>query len=435
MDNIIRKYIDYISRNKTERECVESTIKMAEEMGYKNIEETESLKVGDKVYCNVYKKALILFNIGSEEIENGMNILGAHIDSPRIDLKMKPLYEKGGIVYLNTHYYGGIKKYQWVTHPLSLRGHVIKKNGEDVSVLLGEEDDDFTFTISDILPHIAQEQMKKSAAEFIPGESLDLVVALGSESEKDNGRKEVLSILKDKYGIEEDDFLSAELEVVPAGRAKYLGLKKDMILGYGQDDRVCAFTSVAAMLEEKDVRRTSCTILADKEEIGSDGATGMHSLMLENALYEVLVRMGKDSAITARRALKNSVMLSSDVNSAYDPLNAELYDEDNASRLGGGIVFNKYTGSRGKNGASDANAELIARLRNTLDEKKIKYQMADMAKVDVGGGGTIAKFMAYYGMQVIDAGVSVLSMHAPFEITSTFDVECAYNAYRAFLNM
>lgn len=436
MDNTIRRYLDFISNNKTERECVKSIIELCRKQGYKDLMEYEVLNPGDKAYVNIYDKSIVLFQIGEEPIENGMNILGAHIDSPRLDFKMKPLYESKGIVYFNTHYYGGIKKYQWLSHPLAIHGSVFKKNGEEVRLVLGEDSDEFTFAISDILPHIAQEQMKKTASEFINGEDLDLVIGLNETDEKDAGKKAILALLEEKYGIKEEDFLSAELEIVPAGKAKLLGLKGDMVFGYGQDDRVCAFTSLEAMLEQKrNTRRTSCCILVDKEEIGSTGATGMNSLMLENVLSEVVERLGGYNGLTVRRCLKNSLMLSSDVNSAYDPLNTGLYDEDNSSKLGGGVVFNKYTGSRGKSGASDANPEFIAKLRAQMDEAGVKYQMAEMAKVDVGGGGTIAKFAAYYGMQVIDAGVAVLSMHAPWEITAVSDVLTTKNCYKAFLEI
>ncbi len=435
MSDTVKKYIKFISENKSERECVQTFIKEAEKKGYSPIEDHEILSPGDRVYITVYGKAIALFEIGTEPLEEGLNILCAHIDSPRLDLKMKPLYEKNGIVYLNTHYYGGIKKYQWVTLPLAIHGVVAKKNGEVVNVVMGEDDDDYTFAISDILPHIAQEQMKKSASEFIPGENLDVIVGLNREDKKGEGKNEVLKVLKEKYGIDEDDFLSAELEVVPAGKAKYLGLRKDMIIGYGQDDRVCAYTSFLAALEHNKAKRTCCCLLVDKEEIGSVGATGMDSLLLENALSELALRLASSTEIKIRRALKNSYMLSSDVNSALDPLNMDLYDEDNSSSLGGGIVFNKYTGSRGKSGASDANAEYIAKLRRTMDDNKVKFQMADMAKVDVGGGGTIAKYAAWYGMNVIDSGVAVLSMHSPFEITSTYDVEMAKKCYTAFLDI
>ena len=437
MNGLIERYKSFLDEGKTERECVRRTIALAEANGYRRLESVESLKCGDKVYVEDYEKAIALFHIGSEPMEKGMNILGAHIDSPRLDIKMNPLYESEGLVYLDTHYYGGIKKYQWVAMPLAIHGVVVKTTGEKINVVLGEEDDEFTFTISDILPHIAQEQMKKSAGEFIPGEDLDLVVGLGEKDEegKSKAKEAILSILKEKYGIEEKDFLSSELEVVPAGKAKYLGLDSSMVLGYGQDDRICAFTSLEALLEGKTEKRTSVCILVDKEEIGSTGATGMDSRFFENATAEVLAAMGLTSSLSLRRTLKNSMMLSSDVNSAYNPLNTSLYDKKNSSYLSGGVVFNKYTGSRGKSGASDANPEFIGKIRGVMDKNGVKYQMAELAKVDVGGGGTIAKFSAYYGMSVIDCGVSILSMHAPWEISSVKDIEEAKNAYKAFLTL
>ena len=437
MNGLIERYKSFLDEGKTERECVRRTIALAEANGYRRLESVESLKCGDKVYVEDYEKAIALFHIGSEPMEKGMNILGAHIDSPRLDIKMNPLYESEGLVYLDTHYYGGIKKYQWVAMPLAIHGVVVKTTGEKINVVLGEEDDEFTFTISDILPHIAQEQMKKSAGEFIPGEDLDLVVGLGEKDEegKSKAKEAILSILKEKYGIEEKDFLSSELEVVPAGKAKYLGLDSSMVLGYGQDDRICAFTSLEALLEGKTEKRTSVCILVDKEEIGSTGATGMDSRFFENATAEVLAAMGLTSSLSLRRTLKNSMMLSSDVNSAYDPLNTSLYDKKNSSYLSGGVVFNKYTGRRGKSGASDANPEVIGKIRGVMDKNGVKYQMAELAKVDVGGGGTIAKFSAYYGMSVIDCGVSILSMHAPWEISSVKDIEEAKNAYKAFLTL
>ena len=437
MNGLIERYKSFLDEGKTERECVRRTIALAEANGYRRLESVESLKCGDKVYVEDYEKAIALFHIGSEPMEKGMNILGAHIDSPRLDIKMNPLYESEGLVYLDTHYYGGIKKYQWVAMPLAIHGVVVKTTGEKINVVLGEEDDEFTFTISDILPHIAQEQMKKSAGEFIPGEDLELVGGLGEKDEegKSKAKEAILSILKEMYGIEEKDFLSSELEVVPAGKAKYLGLDSSMVLGYGQDDRICAFTSLEALLEGKTEKRTSVCILVDKEEIGSTGATGMDSRFFENATAEVLAAMGLTSSLSLRRTLKNSMMLSSDVNSAYDPLNTSLYDKKNSSYLSGGVVFNKYTGSRGKSGASDANPEFIGKIRGVMDKNGVKYQMAELAKVDVGGGGTIAKFSAYYGMSVIDCGVSILSMHAPWEISSVKDIEEAKNAYKAFLTL
>lgn len=436
MNNLINNYMSFLNDGKTERECVKKVKALAREKGYKSIDEYKTLKTGDKVYVENYEKSIALYHIGKDDISRGMNTLGAHIDSPRLDVKMNPIYESDGVVYLDTHYYGGIKKYQWVTIPLAIHGIVCKTSGEKIEVNIGE-DDDFTFCISDILPHIAQEQMKKSASDFINGENLDLVLGLNEDNDKDSkdkGKEKILSILKEKYNIEEKDFLSSELEIVPSGKAKYLGLDKSMILGYGQDDRICAFTSLVALLDsDKTPIRTSVCLLVDKEEIGSVGATGMDSMFFENATAEILDKMGVYSSLNLRRTLKNTTMLSSDVNSAFDPLNSDLYDKKNSSYLSRGIVFNKYTGSKGKSGASDANAEFIASLRSLLEKNDIKYQIAEMAKVDVGGGGTIAKFSAYYGMQVIDAGVAILSMHAPWEISSVKDIESAYSCYKAFL--
>ncbi len=446
MSNLIERYKSFLDNGKTERECVNTAIALAKEKGYKDLSDVSSLKSGDKVYVNNYGKAVAFYHIGEGDIEKGMNILGAHIDSPRLDVKMNPLYESDGLVYLDTHYYGGIKKYQWVTLPLAIHGVVCKTNGEVISVRIGEDDDEYTFCISDILPHMAQEQMKKSASEFIPGEDLDLIVGLGEKEndekkeedkkeEKEKAKKRILAVLKEKYNITEKDFLSSELEIVPSGKARYLGFDKSMVLAYGQDDRICSFTSLDALLEGETEERTSVCLLVDKEEIGSTGATGMDSRFFENATAEVLDKMGKYSSLTLQRAMRNSMMLSSDVNSAYDPLNSSLYDKRNSSFLAGGVVFNKYTGSRGKSGASDANPEFISRLRATLEKNNIPYQMAEMAKVDVGGGGTIAKFSAYYGMQVIDCGVAILSMHAPWEISSVKDIESAKNTYKAFLTI
>ena len=445
--NIAENYKNFLKNGKTERECTTEIIRLAEEKGYKNIDTVEKLKAGDKVYVSKWNKSIALFNIGSDSIEKGMNILGAHIDSPRLDIKQNPLYESDFIVYLNTHYYGGIKKYQWVTIPLALHGVVCLKNGTTVNISIGENIEDPVFCISDILPHLAQKQMEENAREFIPGESLDIICGSGlpdmdEDSEKDeknkdkeSAKKNILKILKDKYGIEEKDFNSAELEVVPAGEPRYLGFDKSLILAYGQDDRSCAYTSVQAILDSETTGKTLCCICVDKEEIGSVGATGMASHFMENAVAEVVARLGNYSDLTLRRCLNNSYMLSSDVNSAFDPMNAGLYDKKNSSFLGGGIVFNKYTGSRGKSGASDASPEFIAMLRNALDKANIKYQLAELGKVDQGGGVTIAYLAAKYGMYVLDAGVAVLSMHAPWEITSVFDIEEAYKAYKEFLRI
>lgn len=442
--DLIEEYKKFLENGKTERECVSLIIQLAEKNGYKDVQKNDFLKPGEKVYVCKRNKSIALFEIGTGSIENGMNILGAHIDSPRLDVKQNPLYEKDFLVYLNTHYYGGIKKYQWVTLPLALHGVVCLKDGSTVKVSIGEKSDEPVFCISDILPHLAQKQMKETAADFIDGESLDLIC--GSEipstqdedsesKEKDKAKKLVLEILKEKYGIEEKDFNSAELEVVPAGAPRDLGFDRSLILAYGQDDRSCAYTSAQAMVDCKASSRTNCCICVDKEEIGSYGATGMGSHFMENAVAEVVARLGEYSELAVRRCLNNSWMLSSDVNSAYDPMNANLFDKENSSFLGGGIVFQKYTGSRGKSGASDADPEFIAKLRNILDSGNVKYQLAELGKVDQGGGGTIAHLAAKYGMYVLDAGVAVLSMHAPWEITSKEDIQQAYNGYKLFLGM
>ncbi|MDO4505931.1 MAG: aminopeptidase [Spirochaetales bacterium] len=451
--DIVENYKNFLKNGKTERECTSEIIRLAEEKGYRDINKVEKLKAGDKVYISKWNKSVALFHIGSDPIEKGMNILGAHIDSPRLDIKQNPLYESDFIVYLNTHYYGGIKKYQWVTIPLALHGVVCLKDGTTVNINVGESDADPVFCISDILPHLAQKQMEGNAREFIPGEILDLICGSGSpdteddtekedkeksedkKKEKESAKKNILKILKDKYGIEEKDFNSAELEVVPAGAPRDLGFDRSLILAYGQDDRSCAYTSVQAILDTEKTEKTLCCLCVDKEEIGSVGATGMASHFMENAVAEVVARLGDYSELALRRCLNSSYMLSSDVNSAYDPMNAGLYDKKNASFLGGGIVFNKYTGSRGKSGASDASPEFIAMLRNALDNAGIKYQLAELGKVDQGGGGTIAYLAAKYGMYVLDAGVAVLSMHAPWEITSRFDIEEAYKAYKEFLRI
>ena len=450
--NIAENYKKFLKNGKTERECTAEIIRLADEKGYRNIESVDCLKSGDRVYVLKWNKAIALFNIGNTSIEKGMNILGAHIDSPRLDVKQNPLYESDFIVYLNTHYYGGIKKYQWVTIPLALHGVVCLKDGTTVSICIGEKEGDPVFCISDILPHLAQKQMEGNAREFIPGENLDLICGSGivkkdedsddsadeekaKKKEKESAKKAVLKILKETYGIEEKDFSSAELEVVPAGDPRDLGFDRSLILAYGQDDRSCAYASVQAMLDIEKTEKPLCCICVDKEEIGSVGATGMASHFMENAVAEVIARLGNYSEIALRRCLASSLMLSSDVNSAYDPLNPGLYDKENSSFLGGGIVFQKYTGARGKSGASDASPEFIARLRSALDKAGIKYQNAELGKVDQGGGGTIAYHAAKYGMFVLDAGVSVMSMHAPWEITSKFDIEEAYRAYVEFLKI
>ena len=444
-------YKNFVSTAKTEREVIIQTIKIAEENGFVNIKEylknNNRLKPGDKIYDINMNKAMILAVIGDEKLENGLNIVGSHIDSPRLDLKSTPIYEEGNICLLDTHYYGGIKKYQWTTLPLAIHGIVCKKDGTIINVTIGENEDDPVFSISDILPHLAQEQMKSIASEFIKGEDLDLIIGSEIPESKDDEthnkdekceKKEnpIFTLLKEKYNIEKDDFNSAELEVVPAGKARDLGLDRSLILAYGQDDRSCAFTSVQAIFDAKPSERTQCCLCVDKEEIGSVGATGMASNLFENMIAEVIAKAEPVySELILRRCLSNSNMLSSDVNAAYDPLNSGLYDKDNASVLGGGITFQKYTGARGKSGASDANPEFIAKVRAAMDENKVRYQMAELGKVDQGGGGTIAYHAAKYGMNVLDAGVAVLSMHAPWEITSKEDIIQAYNGNKAFLGI
>lgn len=443
-EELISGYKKFLDNGKTERECVQQIIEIAESKGYKDISNFGKLNPGDKVYITKMNKAIALFEIGKDKLENGMNILGAHIDSPRLDAKQNPLYEKDSIVYLNTHYYGGIKKYQWTTLPLAIHGVVCKKDGSTVKIVIGEDESDPVFCISDILPHLAQEQMKDKASDFIKGEDLDVILGSANPSEKkeskdekkdkDFAKKSILKLLKEKYGIEEKDFTSAELEIVPAGKSRDLGFDRSLILAYGQDDRSCAFTSMQAMLDTQAKNRTTCCLFVDKEEIGSVGATGMASNLFENMVSEIVARTESQySELTVRRTLSNSNMLSSDVNAAYDPMNANLFDKENASSLGGGIAFQKYTGSRGKSGASDSNPEFIAKIRRAMDEANVSYQMAELGKVDQGGGGTIAYHAAKYGMNVLDAGVAVLSMHAPWEITSKEDIKQIYNGLKAFL--
>lgn len=428
-------YKDYISKNKTERACVKDSIRLAKEKGFKPLESFETLKPGDKVYVNNRDKNIALFVIGNKPLTEGMRILGAHIDSPRMDLKQNPLYESEGFVLADTHYYGGVKKYQWVTIPLSLYGVVAKKDGTVVDVVIGEDDNDPVVGISDLLIHLAAEQLDKKASKVIEGENLD--VTLGNMplvgEEKDAVKANILKLLKDKYDIEEEDFVSAEIEVVPSGKARDYGLDRSMIAGYGHDDRVCAYTSLTAILDMDVCDYTCCTILVDKEEIGSVGATGAQSLFFENTIGEMLVKMGIDSFVQTRLTLSRSKMLSSDVSAGVDPLFVSVNDKKNAAYLGNGIVFNKYTGARGKSGSNDASAEYVARIRAVMDESNIHYQTAELGKVDLGGGGTIAYILGNYNMDVIDAGIAVLNMHAPMEVVSKVDVYETYQAYKAFL--
>lgn len=432
-------YKNFISKCKTERECVKETIKIVEEKGYKNLDDViknnETLKSGDKVYANNMNKTIALFVIGEEPIENGMKILGAHIDSPRLDLKQNPLYEDSDLVLLDTHYYGGIKKYQWVTLPLAIHGVVAKTDGSLVEVVIGEDENDPVVGISDLLIHLSQTQMEKRGNKVVEGEDLNVLVGSipKKEKEKDAVKANILNILKEKYNIEEEDFLSAELEIVPAGKARDYGIDRSMIMGYGHDDRVCAYTSLKAMLEIEKSDKTCVCLLVDKEEIGSVGATGAQSLFFENTVSELLLKQGTDSFVKTRKAMANSKMLSSDVSAGVDPLYLSVNDKKNAAYLGKGIVFNKYTGARGKSGSNDANPEYMAEIRKILDDDNIYYQTAELGKVDQGGGGTIAYILGNYNMNVIDAGVAVLNMHAPMEIVSKVDVYEAYLAYRTFL--
>lgn len=444
VDALSRAYRAFLNHGKTERECVKQIVERAKEAGYKElselIKEGKTCKPGDKVYAVNMEKTVILFQVGSEPLENGMNILGAHIDSPRLDVKQNPLYEDGDFAFLDTHYYGGIKKYQWVTIPLAIHGVVVKKNGEKVVINIGEKEDDPVFFISDLLVHLAAEQLEKKASKVIEGEALDIIIGNRPlQDVKDDEKKEkvqafTLKLLKEQYGIEEKDFLSAELEIVPAGEAREAGLDRSMVLGYGQDDRVCAFSSLEAILEVQDLKRTGCCILVDKEEIGSVGATGMQSRFFENAVAELLaLTTGAYNDLILRRCLANSRMLSSDVSSAFDPTYAASFDKKNVAYLGHGMVFNKFTGARGKSGSNDANAEYLGFIRKVMDDAGVTFQTAELGKVDLGGGGTIAYILSLYGMNVIDCGVPVLNMHAPHEATSKADLYEAKCGYKAFL--
>lgn len=447
LHEINEKYKECLDRGKTERECVRVSVELAKAAGYRDIREVlaqgKALTQGDKVYAVCMDKMIALFNMGQQPISAGMNILGAHIDSPRIDVKQNPLYENDDFAYLDTHYYGGIKKYQWVAGPMALHGVVAKKDGTVVDVVIGEKDSDPVLVITDLLIHLASKQMEQKAAAVIEGEKLDILIGNRpldknedlKEEQKEAVKANVLKLLKDTYDIEEEDFTSAELELVPAGKARDCGLDRSMILAYGQDDRVCAFTSLFAMLDERNVTRTGCCLLVDKEEIGSVGATGMHSRFFENTVAELVALNEGESELKVRRALANSRMLSSDVSAGYDPMFAEVFEKRSAAFLSRGLSFNKFTGSRGKSGSNDANAEYLGKLRRVFDDAKVAYQFSELGRVDAGGGGTIAYIMANYGMEVIDSGVAVLNMHAPYEVSSKADVYEAVKGYRAFLRM
>lgn len=441
------EYRRFISLCKTERECVEEGVRILKASGYKDLKDViaadEKLKAGDKVYAVNMNKAIVAFNIGEDSIESGMNILGAHIDSPRLDIKQNPLYEETGLVLLDTHYYGGIKKYQWVATPLALHGVVALKDGTTVKVVIGEDIDDTVVGISDLLIHLASEQMDKKAAKVVEGEALDILVGSmplkneetksDKEDCKDAVKKNILAILKEKYGIEEEDFMSAELEAVPAGPARDYGIDRSMIIGYGHDDRVCAYPSLIALVNSDMTKRTGVCILVDKEEIGSVGATGMQSRFFENMVAEVMDRCGEYSELKLRRALANSYMLSSDVSAAYDPNYASVFEKKNAAYFGKGMVFNKYTGARGKSGSNDASAEFVGKLRKVMDDADVAFQTAELGKVDIGGGGTIAYILANLDMNVIDSGIAVQNMHAPYEVISKADLYETLKGYEAFL--
>lgn len=455
LEKLSAGYRSFLDNGKTERECIDTIVNMIEEAGYVELDKAaasgKKLKKGDKVYSVWMNKSIAIYRLGEKPLAEGMNILGAHIDSPRMDVKQNPLYEEGGFAYLDTHYYGGVKKYQWVTLPLAIHGVIVKKDGTTVELAVGEDEDDPVFFISDLLIHLAAEQLEKKAAKVIEGEALDLIV--GSKplviKEENDGKKEeksgdaekakeavkagVLDILKNTYNVSEEDFISAELEIVPAGKAREAGFDRSMILAYGQDDRVCAYTSLKAMLDTKKTERTVCCILVDKEEIGSVGATGMQSKFFENSVAELMELAGEYSELNVRRCLAHSCMLSSDVSAGFDPSYASCFEKKNAAFLGKGMVFNKFTGARGKSGSNDANAEYMAHIRGIFDKKGVQFQTAELGKVDVGGGGTIAYILALYGMNVIDSGVAVLNMHAPWEATSKADIYETYRGYKAFV--
>ena len=476
LEQLTAEYIDFISDNKTERECAAAAIALAEERGYRPLDEAvregRALRAGDKVWAQAHGKALILAHLGSAPLAEGFNILGAHLDSPRLDLKQNPFSESNGLAHLDTHYYGGIKNYQWVTLPLALHGVIAKTDGTVVEVNVGEDAGDPVFCGTDLLIHLAGKQMGKKASEVVEGEDLDILIgnrplviekddadgaddgdaAAGVDpaatevdaadrpvyeklAEKEPVKAFALKLLAEKYGIAEEDFLSAEIEAVPAGRARDLGFDRSMVIGYGQDDRVCAFTSLAAQLALADaaLEKTGMCVLVDKEEIGSVGATGMASQFFENTVAEIMELAGEGGPLPLRRALAASSMLSSDVSAGFDPAYAAAFEAKNSAYLGRGLVFNKYTGSRGKSGSNDASAEYVARIRRVMGDAGVSFQTAELGKVDVGGGGTIAYIPAKYGMDVIDSGVPVLSMHAPWEVTSKADIYEAFKGYEAFL--
>ncbi len=438
LETLMNGYKAFLTTSKTERECAANIVDMASRSGYVSLEQVIKtgtvLRPGDKVYATLMGKMVILAHMGEQPLTEGVNIIGSHMDSPRLDVKQNPLYEESGLAYLDTHYYGGIKKYQWTTVPMALHGVIIKKDGTCVPVNIGEGADDPVFCISDLLVHLANAQTSKKAVDFIEGEKLDVLI--GSRplaGEKKNAVKaNILKLLKEKYDVEEDDFISAEIEVVPAGAARDFGLDRSMILSYGQDDKVCVYTSLMALLAQEKISRTSIALFVDKEETGSLGATGMQSRFFENTMAELLNACGQYSELALRRTLSSSFMLSADVCAAYDPLYGDAFEKKNIAYFGQGVAFNKYTGARGKSGTNDANAEYVAKLRRIMDDNNVAFQTAELGKVDAGGGGTIAYILALYGMNVMDCGVPVMSMHAPWEICSKSDIYETEKAYEAF---
>lgn len=444
LEHLCNDYKSFLDKGKTERECIIQSVALAAKHGYRSLDECikkgTELKAGDKVYAVWMKKSIALFHIGKEPLEEGINILGAHIDSPRLDIKQNPLYEEGEMAYLDTHYYGGIKKYQWVALPLAIHGVVVKTDGSIVDINIGEAEEDPVFCVTDLLIHLASEQMEKKATKVIEGEALDILIGSiplkETAKEKKNERAvkaNICKLIKEKYDIEEEDFMSAELEVVPAGKARDAGLDRSMVMAYGQDDRVCAYTSLMALLSMKKVKKTACCLLVDKEEIGSVGATGMRSRFFENMTAEIMELCGQLSDLSLRRCLSHSRMLSSDVSAGFDPAYASAFDKKNAAFFGHGLVFNKFTGSRGKSGSNDANAEYFGSVRRIMEDGKVAYQTAELGAVDHGGGGTIAYILSLYGMEVIDCGVAILNMHAPWELSSKSDIYEAMRGYIAFL--
>ena len=442
METLAKMYRDFLDKGKTERECTENICKIAEKNGYRNLKEIldtgDVLKAGDKVYAVNMKKSVMLMEIGSEPLEKGMLLIGSHIDSPRLDLKQKPLYEKNGMAYLDTHYYGGIKKYQWVASPMALHGTVVKTDGSTVQICVGENPEEPVVGVTDLLVHLSSKQLEKKGSTVVEGEALDLLVGsrpVDGEEEETPVKAYIVKLLKEQYGIEEEDLVSAELEVVPAGHARDFGLDSSMIMAYGQDDRICAFCSLMGFLYSQETVKTKICMFVDKEEIGSVGATGMHSRFLENTVAEVMEAMGQYTELKLRRALKNSSMLSADVSAGYDPLYADVFEQNNSAFLGKGPVINKYTGSRGKSGSNDASAEYLGQLRGAFEKENVLYQTAELGKVDAGGGGTIAYIPAVYGMNVVDMGVAILNMHAPYEVSSKADVYETCKCYKAFYEM